>query len=285
VVSLDEDVSFDTQNIIRSLEKTMSNAGGSVLFLPRRKADGRLASVREVVGDLVAKGAQAVAILSYNEPEVPFDDVEGLIPNAVVPTVHVSPVRADRPVWNVYYDSVDAGFQATSHLIECGCKSFAYLACEHTEWSDERLLGMQSALNRTRIGAGDLRIRFEPRDANSDPWRVDAGERAALAIFSEFVPDGIVATNDHMAHGVLIAAEKLGLKAGDDFLLVAFDDSEVAQSLGISSMRSPVEEMGANGAFLAIRALEGDTVCQKVSLNSHLIVRATTIWNLDRHNA
>lgn len=266
----------DFETILRTVEKSLSIAGGSVIYANSSTGDQGAGALDRTVAALVAQGCEAIVALNYHDRTPRFDDFERMVGSPSIPLVFVSPFSVSRPIWNVHYDSVTAGFQAAKHLIDNGCASFLFVAHRHSLWADERLAGVQAALNRYAIDADRLQVWFEAAAGANDPWHEQAAKRAALEAFADRVPEGIVAVNDHTAHGVLLAADELGLTAGVDFQLVGFDDSDVARARGISSMRFPVEEMGACAASLAVCALEGDPMRRSVCLNSHLIARTTT---------
>ncbi|MDR3709879.1 MAG: GntR family transcriptional regulator [Capsulimonadaceae bacterium] len=276
IISTDDPVSRDSEAILRSVEKSLSNAGGSVIYINRTTPGQGVIPVDVTVARLIEQGCEALVVMTYNDRWPRVDEFEAMVGDAAIPLIYVSPIGVNRPIWNVYYDSVDAGFQAAAHLIAKGCTTLMYLAYEHYQWADERLAGIQDALRKARIGDDQLIVRFEDRYDENDLLHVESAKNAALETFAARVPQGIVATNDQMAAGVCQAAAQLGLVPGADFLLVGFDDSVVARSYGISSMRPPLDEMGQCASRLTVRALEGDPTCQRVCLSSHLIARTST---------
>jgi len=276
IVTTDDPPSSETEAILRSVEKSLSNAGGSVAYINRTTRGRGLIPMDTAIADLLNARCEAIVALTYNDRTPQFNEFDAMLGGAAVPIIHVSSVSANRPMWSVYYDNIDAGFQAATHLIEKGCTSLYYLASQHFQWADERLLGVQEAMKLAGIVQENLLTRFEENEDENDLLRVAAARRAALETFADCIPQGIVAVNDHMAKGVLLAAQQVGLTAGSDFLLVGFDDREETRAHGISSMRPPVDEMGASAARLTVRALEGDPTYQRVCLSSHLIARAST---------
>jgi DNA-binding LacI/PurR family transcriptional regulator len=57
-------------------------------------------------------------------------------------------------------------------------------------------------------------------------------------------PTAVFAHDDVLASGVLRAARELGLAVPADLAVVGFDDSEIAEPLGLTSVRQPLEESG-----------------------------------------
>ncbi|HEY3333245.1 MAG TPA: GntR family transcriptional regulator [Capsulimonadaceae bacterium] len=275
VLNTNEAISFGSMTILRSVEKSLSLAGGSVLYANLVSQGQGVLSVDNALESLMNRGAEAIVVVAYHDTSPRTDEYEEVLGGASVPLIYVTPFSANRPVWNVYYDSFDAAFQATSHLIDNGCSSFAYLAYEHNYWSDERLAGMQAALRRSGVSNEKCRVRFDD-PSTLDAFHIDAARQSAHVVFAEGVPEGIVAVNDHTARGVMMAAAELGLTPGVDFQLIGFDDFEDARTSDLSSMRPPLDEMGQCAARLAVRALEGDPTRQRICLTSHLIARSST---------
>ncbi|HEY3331582.1 MAG TPA: GntR family transcriptional regulator [Capsulimonadaceae bacterium] len=276
IVSTDNPLSADSEAILRSLEKSISTADGSVAYY-NRTLHGRVAiPLADAVASLIDQGCDALVVMTYNDSAPCIDEASKMVGSSRIPIIHVSSTSANRPVWNVYYDSVDAGYQAATHLLDKGCASFVYLAHEHYRWADERLSGMQAAVRGRGIDDSSVRAFFAEGRSDDDALHIDAARVATLSLFADGVPEGMVAANDHLAVGVLAAAEELGLVVGRDFLLVGFDDGPAARSGSFSSMRPPLEELGQSAARLAVRAIEGDPTYRRVCLSSHLIARNST---------
>ncbi|HEY3332742.1 MAG TPA: GntR family transcriptional regulator [Capsulimonadaceae bacterium] len=278
VIIVDDQVSRDEEDILRSLEKAVSGSGSIVIYLDRSAKPGKAMPLCEAADRLVDQGAEAIVVVAYNASQETLETFDVPFGTIGVPLIYVSPTIANWPCWNVYYDNVDAGYIATMHLIEKGCSSFLFVADNQFQWAQERLNGMRNALRRSSVAEKRLTVRFAGPYCGSDPEHFDLACAMGREIFAAGTPQGILAANDHMARGVLQAAAEMGLRAGVDFLVAAFDDSEHARSLGLTSMRPPLVELGRSAAQLAITALSGDQTSQKICWTSHLITRTTTNW-------
>ena len=267
IFSTDTDIGDYSRTIIEQVEKAFSGAGGSAVFAQRVTRDA-VYDINTVFDSLLAKGCDAIVIVCFNV-EITLEQTYALVAESSVPMIFASAGSVNRPIWNVYYDNVDAGYQAATHLIDRGCDDLLFVGQDGHPWVDERIQGVRSA----------MRQRGLPDDAMSmetSPYRmhfVPAGQKAALAGLIKHVPKGVIAANDHIAEGIYLAADELGLVPGRDFLLVSFDDIAEARTLGVSSLRPPLEELGKGAARLAVHALNGDTTLQRTCLSSHLIVR------------
>jgi DNA-binding LacI/PurR family transcriptional regulator len=88
-----------------------------------------------------------------------------------------------------------------------------------------------------------------------------------------------VAANDLLALGVLLAARERGLRIPDDVSIVGFDDIAYAglSDPPLTTVRQPAREMGAAGARLVFRRLDGEPGPPEVIvLRPELVIRAST---------
>ena len=78
------------------------------------------------------------------------------------------------------------------------------------------------------------------------------------------------------AVGVLAAARALGLRVPEDVAVIGFDDIDIAEPLGLTTVRQPLRESGARGADLLLGAIDG-AVATDLSLTPlEVVVRTTT---------
>jgi LacI family transcriptional regulator len=76
---------------------------------------------------------------------------------------------------------------------------------------------------------------------------------------------------------VLFAARTLGIGVPDEVEIVGFNDSELAQPLGLTSVAQPFEESGAVAAKLLIDQMSDPAAAARsVTLGVTLVSRSTT---------
>ena len=87
--------------------------------------------------------------------------------------------------------------------------------------------------------------------------------------------DGVVVASDVAALGALQVLAAAGRRVPEDVAVVGFDDSIVARSVqpALTTVRQPVEELGARMAQLLLARLAGEATTQQVVLPTHLVVR------------
>ena len=82
-----------------------------------------------------------------------------------------------------------------------------------------------------------------------------------------------------MAFGAVIAARDLGLAIPDDVSLIGVDDHEVAEVMGLTTVRQRVVEHGALAARALLRRLTGEPLARGVEhlvSDAELVVRSST---------
>jgi len=120
--------------------------------------------------------------------------------------------------------------------------------------SQRRLTGYRQALAAAGVGYDPALARRGPHGpANAEAL---AAELLALAD----PPSAIFATSDIQAIGVLAAADRLGASVPGDVSVIGFDDIESAALLGLSTVRQPLAESGAEGARRLCALLRGERV-------------------------
>lgn len=180
-------------------------------------------------------------------------------------------VFADRPPRRLPVDCVLAGHaagaaQAVRHLLGHGHTAIAYVGhspAVHT--AAERLRGF-----RAELGAAGLEPHAVRTDAidSAAAFRVTAGLLAAGT-----APTAIFADNPRIVGGV---ARAIAASRAPGTALVAFDDSELAEALGVTVVAQDVRELGGQAARLLFARLDGErSRPRRVVLPTTLIPRGS----------
>jgi DNA-binding LacI/PurR family transcriptional regulator len=70
-------------------------------------------------------------------------------------------------------------------------------------------------------------------------------------------PTAIVTTSDTQALGVLAAARELGIDVPGELSVVGFDDLDIAETAGLTTIRQPIVESGRRAAQLIMSLVDG----------------------------
>lgn len=177
------------------------------------------------------------------------------------------------------FHSIDAehyegSFNAVTFLLNKGFKNIAFLngPIEYSN-SVDRLRGYQDALKKAGIKPNhDWMFQGNYSRTSGSTLATDVS-----MIMPEI--DAIFASNDRMAVGMMQGLKKYGYEAGKDYVLVGYDDSDIASMVQpqLSSVKVPLFEMGKIAAQKVLSALlEDETKNFQKRLPVTLIERAST---------
>jgi len=194
-----------------------------------------------------------------------------------IPIVFVDRVPNEFNSYRVIIDNYSAGYKATKHLIEQGCKRIAHFAgAQHRNIYAERKKGFVDALRDHNLPVDeDLIIYFNTLDFNE-------GEQATKKLLKlSDPPDGIFSSNDTAAVSAIITAKKMGVKIPDELAIIGFNDDPIASIVdpSLSTVTHPAQNMGK---LSAQRILEHstdnlvDNISEITILNTDLIVRESS---------
>ena len=179
---------------------------------------------------------------------------------------------------SIVIDNHKAGYEATSHLIEQGCRNIVHLTGNllRNVYAD-RLQGYSQALT-------DHGITF-------DQNRVIAGDlsgNGAKTIVQKLLqmkprPDAIFAANDTSAVSIMLELIQAGIKIPEEISVVGFNNDPISRVITpqLTTIDYPAIEMGELAATSLINKLKG-TQTNSISsmvLQHRLIVRNSTLKN------
>ncbi len=186
-------------------------------------------------------------------------------------------VVLDRPVKDehipaIVVDNYGAAKAAFAHLIEAGCKNITVIAGPKDNYdAQQRLRGCKRVMRSA--AAKDVELTVWP-GAFSESLALEETRRR-LAEGDR--PDAIFALNDDMALGARQAILETGLEIPGDVLLVGFDDISATRHLQMTTVRSPMREMGRRACRTAVALSRGQSVSMSPQvLDCELIVRQST---------
>lgn len=194
------------------------------------------------------------------------------VPIVLVDAHHPSLDQLNRLV----VEDVRGGQRVTDFLIGLGHRRIAFVGDVpdspfNFTSSNDRLHGYRAALRKAHIPVEPDYV------VQGEHGRVRACEMAQSLLRRAQRPTAIFAASDTQAMGVLEAARGLGLSVPHDLSVVGYDDIEVAEYLGLTTMRQSLYESGKRGVELLLHAIE-HPFAKPVSevLPTELIVRRTT---------
>ncbi len=189
-------------------------------------------------------------------------------------------VELERPGFSaVTIDNLAGSNLVAELLMERGHTRFGFIGEGGTKphphdqilQSEARLLGFRAALEQHGHNLPPANVRLAKHSF------VSASKAAGELLDLPERPTAIFAHDDVLASGVLRAARGRGLHIPDELAVIGFDDSELAEHLGLTSVRQPFEESGrVAGETLLAQLRDPARTLQHVTLKLTLIERETT---------
>ncbi|GLB67183.1 LacI family DNA-binding transcriptional regulator [Arthrobacter mangrovi] len=170
---------------------------------------------------------------------------------------------------SVTCDDYAGGRLVAEHLISTGRTRFGVIAGDPTtSTSQDRTRGFLDVMREKGINVLEDRIIHGGFDAA-------AGQKAAIGLLAHpEKPEAIFAVNDFAAIGALGVLQERGIRVPDDIALAGFNDTPLAAGVNLTTVRSPMHEIGRQGLQTLQHLIGGGTVAS-TKLAPTLIVRAS----------
>lgn len=191
-----------------------------------------------------------------------------------LPIVLANRLRDDLALDAVALDNPEAGYLATSHLIDHGRRRIAYVGGRADAATDQgRFAGYSRALDEGGIEMLPELV------AHGEFTRAFGRTRTAEMIGRASAMDGIIAGDDTVALGCLDALAEAGVRVPTDVGIIGFDDIPAAslRSVWLTTVSSSAIEMGALALSLLLdRVRDGfDGPPRRVIIPPELMVRGS----------
>jgi LacI family transcriptional regulator len=175
---------------------------------------------------------------------------------------------------SIGFDNRAAAFAATRHLLEMGHRRFGLLSSYPAghDRSTERGLGMRAALAQAGLALDERHARYGAIDLASS--RAMMHELLALPDR----PTAVVSTNDVFAVGGMLACRDRGVRIPEDLSITGIDNTDLGatQTPGLTSVSTPIVEIGRAAGEQVIARLEGRPFMAFQALPFALVVRGST---------
>jgi LacI family transcriptional regulator len=299
ILDFAEEMGYRPNHFASNLRKGRTNTIGFLVHeLQSNFINSVLAGVEKVTTDAGYDVIIALSLESYqreaaNATNLFQKRVDGLITSLSLETKsldHFRPfIKKGIPV--VFFDRVEkstdntvviidnrkAGYQATQHLIDQGCKKIVHVTSNLARnVYSERYRGYRDAL----AGNG---IAFDENFLLVD----DLSEEAGIASARQMMrmrprPDGAFITNDFVAASCMRTLKQNGFVIPKDIAIVGFNNDAIGQLIepALTTIRYPGREMGELAAAHVIRCIDcvsNIPRVQEIVLCTELIIRQSSI--------
>ncbi len=195
-----------------------------------------------------------------------------------LPTVQIVPSCQSiisSNITSIIHDDTEGGRMAAEYLLSRGHRRFGYVGdADLPEFvgtpKDQKLDSFRQALALSGVALPDAYVRL-------GTFGMEVARQHALQLLElPNPPTAIFAGSDTQAIGVLSAARERRLKVPEDVAVMGFDDIEVAEYIGLTTIRQQLKESGRLATALLLNQLsKGENPPQSVPLPFTLCKRST----------
>jgi LacI family transcriptional regulator len=215
-----------------------------------------------------------IASLSFNTEDLShFKQFE----SKNIPVVFFDRVFENSDGAKIIINNFQAGYEATKHLIEQGCKRIAHITSSlKRNVYAERLRGYKQALL-------DHKLKFDEKLLIVDGLKEEDAVRSANRVLGmKNLPDGIFITNDFCAAVVMQILKDAGIRIPQDIAVVGFNNDNIGKVISpkLTTINYPGFEMGKLAARTLISHLKGlwdMNITNTMVIKSELIVRESSL--------
>jgi len=244
---------FENDLILYSVDSSNRKEIFLQRVLKERRVDGLLIVSLEIADEYVTR---------LQNQEVPIVLVDGFHP--MIDSIKV--------------DNVHGAFLATKHLIELGYTPIAMIDGQLKSVPARlRLEGYKKALLESNLSFEKKYFIACDFLQEADGFNKEAGHAAMRRLLAlEERPRAVFVSSDIQAIGAMEAIRESGLRGPEDIAIIGFDDIELAQYVGLTTVRQPTKEMGELAVERLISKInDEDTSDFKHRFDTKIIVRQT----------
>lgn len=263
--------SYFMSTVIAGMEKVANNAGYNLII-----AQSQELFKKEIAGVNTMFNSRVDGLmisLSYDTKNI---DHVNILLKKQIPLIFFDRVIEHPNCTSVVIDNVKAGYDATLHLIEQGCRRIAHVggSMNRNVYAD-RLKGQVMALK-------DKGIEHDPDLVISNNLSDQEGAEAALQLIKlDKRPDGIFAANDTSAVAIVRELKQAGFNVPNDIAVVGFNNDPISKVIepNLTTINYPGTEMGEVAATTLINKLKDvpPPNLNTVVLHHELIIRASSL--------
>ena len=194
-----------------------------------------------------------------------------------IPIVFVDRVPDQFNSYRVIIDNYSAGFRATQHLIDQGCKRIAHFAgAQHLNVYNLRKKGYLDALEKNGLKV-DENLIFDMKTMSHEEGRAATEQLLKL----KNPVDGLFSSNDTAAVSAILCAKENGIRIPEDLAIIGFNDDPVASIVepALSTMSHPAILMGEISAQKILEHSAGNLnsgISEITVLDTEVIMRKSS---------
>lgn len=190
-----------------------------------------------IVRSLLERRIDGVVLIGFDHDPIPLS----MLKDRDVPIVLAWNYNPDSKVPCIGAPNHQAAQLITQHLIDLGHKDIGFIFPD-TKFNDRARERKNGAL----ATAADAAIVPPEHRILKCPYDIGEAKKLARTILSKNPPTAIVCGNDVIAHGVIYAAQSLGLKVPNDLSVAGIGDFRGSGEMepGLTTVRIPAKRIG-----------------------------------------
>ena len=252
---------------INGIEQSLREVGMDLLLYNFSQVDAR----QRIFQQKQLRGkVDAIIVVSMPPTDEEFTSLLSLgIPITTIGFNHIG-------CTSISIDDVLGGKVATKHLTDLGHREIAVLSGQREtaynfDVSGNRNKGYLEALN-------EVGVERNPELEISGDFNIYTSEIAMDAFLRrKKLPTAIFCHSDEMAFGALKAIRNKGMRVPEDISVIGFDDHDIAQYIGLTTVAQPPQFEGQVAAAAAIAEIANPALeRRKIVVPLSLMVRETT---------
>ncbi len=223
-----------------------------------------------VTEQLVQHGVDAFAFVGIDHDPALYAMLERL----ARPYVLTWGIDASRMHPYIGFENREATYAMTRYLLGLGHRRFGLISAsvEGNDRARERGAGVRSALASHGLGLDEACTYYGPIALASGA----EGMRKLLSAPRR--PTAVVATNDVFAVGAMVACREAGVAIPGEISITGVDSTDLGatQTPPLTSVRTPIVEIGRAAALQLVARLEGEPAELYAKLPFELVLRGST---------
>jgi len=257
--------------VLSGMEMVFSSRGYQMLILSSYESYEKELERIKTLEDSMVDGI----IISLSKETKNVDVLNDLVKKGFpLVTFNRTNPKIDAP--KIVFDDYKWAFFATEHLIQNGCENIYHLALPgYISISKKRINGFKRAMAKHCKNCSEENI-------IESGLSIEDGQRTMQSLLDKgIVPDGIFASSDRLAIGVIQVLKRNGYRIPQDCRVMGFSESNLSTVIepALSTVTQPTEEMGRLAAETMLRILDSEEhiESQTITLNGKLKIQASTV--------
>jgi len=261
--------SYFMSTVISGMEKVANNNGYNLIISQTDES-----YKKEIVSVKTLFNSRVDGLMISVASDTLKDDHFDIFLNKKIPLIFFDRVIDLPGCTSIVIDNKKAGYDATMHLLDQGCKRIVHIDgnINRNVYAD-RLTGYRDAL-------AEKGIPFDPALVIYNALTDQSGVEAAQHILNmKKKPDGIFAANDISAVACIRELKAANISVPETIAVVGFNNDPISRVIepNLTTINYPGQEMGEVATTMLINQLKkSQSQVSTVVLNHHLIVRASS---------